>query len=416
MLRWFKRLLLWGVAAGVLAAIVYGFMPRPVSADLEHVARGALQVTVSEDGKTRIKDRYTIASPMTGQLLRVELEPGDDVVALKTVVAQLEPDLPSNLDARTLAQAEAKFRMSELTLQKATLTEQTAQKAMLNAQSQLARQQKLKETKSATDEAVEIAELEDARRREEYNAAKLAVDIARFEMEWSRMALWQVKPRVPDESAKQSSPSDPPPPNQSQYEIFAPISGKVLRKFKESASPITAGTAILEVGDPQRLEMEIDVLSSDAVQIPPQAKVIVNEWGGDEPLHGIVRLVEPAAFTKISALGVEEQRVFVIVDLIDPPAKRATLGDGYRIEAQIILWESDNVLKVPTSALFRKGNEWAVFKVVEGKAHLQRVEIGHRNGLEAEVLKGLGDQEIVIVHPSDKIADGVDVAVRTESK
>lgn len=416
MLRWFKRLFLWGVAAAVVAAIVYGFLPKPVSADLEHVGRGALQISVNEDGKTRIKDRYTVASPMTGQLLRVELEPGDTVVAFKTVIAQLEPELPNNLDVRTLAQAEAKFRMSELTLQKATLAEQTTQKAMFNAQNQLARQKKLKETHAATDEAIEVAELEDARRREEYNAAKLAVDIARFEMEWSKLAMWQARPKSATEAPAAASPGEQPPVEQRTYEILAPISGKVLRKFKESATPITAGTAILEVGDPQRLEMEIDVLSSDAVQIPQQAKVIVNEWGGEEPLHGIVRLVEPAAFTKISALGVEEQRVYVIVDLIDPPEKRKTLGDGYRIEAQIILWESDNVLKVPTSALFRKGSEWAVFKVVDGKARVHQVEIGHRNGLEAEVVKGLVERDVVIVHPSDRVAEGVDIAVRTESK
>ncbi|MDB5336051.1 MAG: yknX 2, partial [Planctomycetaceae bacterium] len=380
-------------------------------ADLEHISKGELRVTVNEDGKTRIKDRYLVSSPLSGQLLRVELEPGDSVTAMKTVVAQLQPDAPNNLDARTLAQAEAKFKMSELTLQKASLTEQTAQKAMLNAEKHLARTQKLRSIKSATEEELENAELDDSRRREEYNASKLAVDIARFEMEWARLAMWQVKPPTGKEDSAQANPDA-----KQNYEIFAPISGKVLRKLKESATPITAGTAIVEVGDPQRLEMEIDVLSSDAVQIPPQAKVIVKEWGGEQPLHGIVRVVEPAAFTKVSALGVEEQRVYVIVDLIDPPEKRATLGDAYRIEAEIILWENDNVLKVPTSALFRKGSQWSVFKVVDGRARQQSVEIGHRNGLEAEVLKGLSDQDTVIVHPSDRIADGVQVSVRTETK
>lgn len=415
MIRWIKRIMLFSVAAGVLAAIVYGFMPKPVAADLEHVAKGALRVTVNEDGKTRIKDRYTVSSPMTGRLLRVELDPGDSVTAFQTVVAQLEPDLPNELDVRTLAQAEAKFRMSELTLQKANLTEQTSQKAMLNAQNHLARLKKLQQTRAALEQEVEDAELDDARRREEYSAAKLAVDIARFEMEWSKLAMWQAKPDAPN-GTPSTTPGEEVPMKPRTYEILAPISGKVLRKFKESASPITAGTSILEVGDPQRLEMEIDVLSSDAVQIPPHAKVIVNEWGGDKPLHGIVRLVEPAAFTKVSALGVEEQRVYIIVDLVDPPEQRPTLGDAYRIEAQIILWESDSVLKVPTSALFRKGEDWAVFTVANGKAHLQKVEIGHRNGLEAEVVKGLSEHEIVIVHPSDRVAEGVEVTVRTEAK
>ncbi len=411
MLRWMKRVSLWGVAAAVVAGIGYGLLPKPVPADLEHISRGELRMTVNEDGKTRIKDRYLVSSPLSGQLLRVELEPGDSVIAMKTVVAQLQPDVPTNLDARTLAQAEAKFKMSDLTLQKASLTEQTAQKAMINAEKHLARIQKLRNNKAATEEDLEAAELEDSRRREEYNASKLAVDIARFEMEWSRLAMWQVQP------PKGKSDTSPGNPEAGQnYEIFAPISGKVLRKLKESATPITAGTAIVEVGDPQRLEMEIDVLSSDAVQIPPQAKVIVKEWGGEQPLHGIVRVVEPAAFTKISALGVEEQRVYVIVDLIDPPEKRSTLGDAYRVEAEIILWENDNVLKIPTSALFRKGSQWATFKVVDGRARQQPVEIGHRNGLEAEVLKGLSEQDTVIVHPSDRIADGVQVSVRTETK
>lgn len=411
MLRWMKRVSLWGVAAAVVAGIGYGLLPKPVPADLEHVSRGELRVTVNEDGKTRIKDRYLVSSPLSGMLLRVELEPGDNVTAMKTVIAQLQPDLPGNLDARTLAQAEAKYKMSELTLQKASLTEQTAQKAMINAEKHLVRIQKLRSNNAATAEDLEAAELDDSRRREEYNASKLAVDIARFEMEWSRLAMWQVQPP----KGKPDSSSANPEAGQN-YEIFAPISGKVLRKLKESATPITAGTSIVEVGDPQRLELEIDVLSSDAVQIPPQAKVIVKEWGGEQPLHGIVRVVEPAAFTKISALGVEEQRVYVIVDLIDPPEKRATLGDAYRIEAEIILWENDNVLKVPTSALFRKGSQWATFKVVDGRARQQPVEIGHRNGLEAEVLKGLSEQDTVIVHPSDRIADGVQVSVRTETK
>ena len=411
MLRWIKRFSLWGVAAIVVAGIGYGLLPQPVPADLEQIDRGTLRVTVSEDGKTRIKDRYLVSAPLSGQLLRVELEPGEDVTAMKTVVAQLQPDLPNNLDARTLAQADAKLKMSELALRKASLTEQTAQKAMLNAQSHLARIQKLKQSKAATDEELENAELDDSRRREEYNASKLAVDIARFEMEWARLAMWQVQPPTAIVDSTQAHSE-----TKQNYEIFAPISGKVLRKLKESATPITAGTAIVEVGDPQRLEMEIDVLSSDAVQIPPQAKVIVNAWGGDDPLHGIVRVVEPAAFTKISALGVEEQRVYVIVDLIDPPEKRATLGDSYRVEAEIILWEKENVLKVPTSALFRKGGHWAVFKVEAGRARQQTVEIGHRNGLEAEILTGLNDRDTVIVHPSDRIADGVQVSVRTETK
>lgn len=412
MLRWIKRFALWGVGLLVVSAIVYGFLPKPVPADLARVVKGTLQVSVSEDGKTRIKDKYTVASPLSGQLLRVDLEPGDSVEKLKTIVAHLEPDLPVTLDARTRAQAEAKVRVSDLALQRATLTEDTVQKAMLNASKTLARVKKLRESRAATEEALEIAELDDARRREEYNAAKLAVDIARFELDWARMALWESKPQAESPTDAGTSAAS----EKRSFPIQAPISGKVLRRFKESATPITAGTPILEIGDPQRLELEIDVLSSDAVQIPPQAKVIVNAWGGPNPLNGIVRLVEPAAFTKISALGVEEQRVFVIVDLVDPPEKRPTLGDGYRIEAQIILWETESTIKVPTSALFRKGDAWAVYQLVDGRSRLRIVEIGHRNGLEAEVLKGLAVDDVVVIHPSDLITDGAMITQRTMAR
>jgi HlyD family secretion protein len=416
-LRWIKRLAGWGVALGVIGAIIYGFLPKPVGADLDRVVRGGLQVTVNEDGKTRVKQRYMVASPLAGQLLRVELEPGDRVEALKTLVARLEPDLPLVLDARVQAQSQAKVRMSELTLQKAALAEQTAQKAMLNAQAHLARTQRLKEKNASAQELLELAELEDLQRKEEYAASKLAVDIARFELEWARFALLEVQPKVDEPSADGGTPSTEKKPagERRTFDIFAPISGRVLRRFKESATPITPGTAIVEVGDPKRLELEIDVLSSDAVQIPPQAKVIIQAWGGETSLNGVVRLVEPAAFTKVSALGVEEQRVYVIVDLIDPFEKRETLGDGYRIEAQIILWEGKDILKVPTSSLFRKGPDWAVFKVVGGKSRLQLVEIGHRNGLEAEVLKGLNENDVVVIHPSDMIKEGGDIIVRTQS-
>lgn len=416
-LRWMKRLSGWCVALGVVGAIVYGFLPKPIAADLDRVVRGPLQVTVSEDGKTRVKHRYSIASPLGGQLLRVELEPGDRVEAMKTLVARLEPDLPLVLDARVVAQAEAKVRMAELTLQKAALTEQTAQKAMLNAEAHLGRTRRLKEKQASAQEILEDAELDDIRRKEEYAASKLAVDIARFELEWAKFALLEVQPQAEDQTTVGNvAPGEKKTASEKRtFNIYAPISGRVLRRFKESATPITPGTAIIEVGDPKRLELEIDVLSSDAVQIPAQAKVIIQAWGGEEPLHGIVRLVEPAAFTKVSALGVEEQRVYVIVDLVDPFEKRETLGDGYRVEAQIILWEGRDILKVPTSALFRKGADWAVFTVADGKAHLKKVEIGHRNGLEGEVLSGLQENDIVVIHPSDMIKEGAAITVRTQN-
>ena len=197
-----------------------------------------------------------------------------------------------------------------------------------------------------------------------------------------------------------------------RFEIPAPIDGRVLRVFQESAAVVLPGTPLLEVGDPNDLELEIDVLSSDAVQIETNDQVVIEHWGGEKPLHGSVRLVEPSANTKISALGVEEQRVNVIIDLLDEVDERRSLGDGFRVEVRIVVWEREDVLRVPASALFREGDDWLVFVARDGKAVRQPLQLGRRNGLEGEVLQGLEAADLVIVHPSDTVADGVDIVPR----
>jgi HlyD family secretion protein len=237
--------------------------------------------------------------------------------------------------------------------------------------------------------------------REEERSAQFAVQVAEYEVEQARAALLQVQPPPPGSSARVT-----------RFEVRSPIDGRVLHVFQESEAVVPAGTRLLELGEPADLEVEIDVLSRDAVRIAPSAKVLLEHWGGDAPLVARVRLIEPAAFLKVSALGIEEQRVYVIADLVDPPAKRARLGDAYRVEARIVLWESDDVLKVPAGALFRRGDGWAVFAVVDGRAELRPVQVGHNNGLEAEVLGGLAEGAAVVLHPSDRIQDGVAVAPR----
>lgn len=404
MLRWIKRLLMGAVAVAVAGVIVYGFLPQPVPADVETIGRGALQVSVSEDGKTRIKDRYVISAPISGQLLRIELEPGDEITARQTVVAQLEPEPPAVLDDRTRAQAVAKENASRIHLDKVSLVEETVKKALTNAEVQLSRVKNLKESNATSQESVEVAELEFARRKEEFSAARLAVEIAKFELEWAKMALLEASQFNDPRSLGE----------QRTFAIQSPISGRVLKRYQESAAVIRSGASILEVGDPTRLEIEVDVLSTDAVKIPQQANVVIEHWGGGKPLQGVVRRVEPQAFTKISALGVEEQRVWVIIDLLDPPEERPSLGDGYRIEARIILWDNADVLKVPTSALFRRGTDWAVFRVVENRAVLTTIKLGQRNGLEAQVLEGLSAGDRVVIHPSDRVAEGMQLVPRTE--
>jgi len=393
---WFRRLLLILFGLALAAALVYAFLPKPVGVDLATVSRGPLVVTVDEDGKTRLKDRYVVAAPLAGRLQRIELKAGDSVEAGKTLIAAIEPTDPALLDPRARAEAEARVRAAEAKLKQAGPELERALTAMRFAESKLARIRQLQQSSATTKEEVEERELLFRSTSEEFKSKKFAEDIARFELELAQAALVRTRPDGVD----------------GHFEIHAPISGRVLRVYQESATVVTPGTQLLELGDSQQLEVEIDVLSSDAVQIRPGAKVYLEQWGGENPLVASVRLVEPSAFTKISALGVEEQRVNVIADFADPVDSRATLGDGYRVEARIVVWENDDVLRVPTSALFREGEDWSVF-VVENERAVQRgVKLGRRNNLEAEVLDGLRDGQKVVMYPSDKIEDGVAVTER----
>lgn len=399
MKRWLKRIFSILIGAGLLAALAYSFRPQPVGVDVQTVERGLLQVTVDEDGKTRIQEPYTVSAPLAGNLLRIELDPGDQVYAGKTLLAVIEPSDPALLDAREIAQSEARVRAAEAKLRQAEPEREQARAALDYAESELGRAGQLFERKALSKDEYEEKSMLARMRTEEYRSARLSEEISRYELEVAKAALLRTKPG--EMSAAEL-----------RFELRSPISGSVFRVLKKSACVVSAGAALLEVGDTTDLEMEIDVLSSDGVKIHPGDKVIIEQWGGEQPLTGRVRLVEPSAFTKISALGVEEQRVNVIADFIDPPDRRPTLGDAFRIEARIVIWEESNVLKVPTSALFRNGQGWMVFAVKEGRAQLREVEVGHRNGLEAEILKGLDEGEQVIVHPGDKVKDGVRIFER----
>lgn len=393
------RSLIYAVLIALAGALLlYAFLPPAVEVDVARVTRGKLEVTVREDGKTRIKERYMVSTPLAGELLRVTLEAGDKIEAGKTLLAVIEPGDPSLLDARTRAESEARVKASEAKLLHAQAQLERAQASYEFARTQHSRVEKLLSSKAVSQEAFDAAVHELNTTREDVHAGEFAVKIAEFELQQAKAALIRT--------------SGTGQPGDNRFEIVSPISGEVLRVIQESAAMLPPGTQLMELGDRSNLEVEVDVLSSDAVQITPGAKMYLEHWGSKTPLLARVSLIEPQAFLKISALGVEEQRVNVIGDFVDPPESRRRLGDAYRVEARIVIWEGDSVLKVNAGACFRYEDGWAVYRIINDRAKLTRVEVGHTNGLEAEILNGLSEHDQAVGYPSDQILDGTRIVVR----
>jgi HlyD family secretion protein len=403
--RWIKRILTIGFVLAFGAAVVYSFVPKPVAVDLARIETGKLQVCVEEDGKTRLRDRYVVSSPLAGRLRRIKLRAGDVVPAGQTL-AVVEPSDPVLLDPRALAQAEAHVKACRAALDKAGAQLKSAEHSLDLAEAEYVRSEQLRAKNALSKSDLETKLMQKRTKDEELRTARFAEDFARFELEQAEAALLRTRPRA-SESDENGHFEIPSPSLSRSGMVF-----HVLRVLQESETIITPGTQLLELGDLSDLEVEIDVLSSDAVRIRPGARVLLEQWGGDGPLEARVRLVEPSGRTKISALGVEEQRVNVIADFPEREKVPAALGDGFRVEAKIVIWEKEEVLKVPTSAIFRHGEGWAVFRIEEGRAALRPVTLGHKGGLAAEVMAGLAAGDTVIVHPSDKIADGVQVVKR----
>ncbi|HQX53807.1 MAG TPA: HlyD family efflux transporter periplasmic adaptor subunit [Planctomycetaceae bacterium] len=406
-MTWLRRIFLFLVIGGVIAALAMAMMPKPVLVDIAIIERGPLVVTISDDGRTRIRERYVVSAPLGGRLVRISLDPGDQVIAKETLLTTIEPTDPALLDPRAAAQAAALVKAAEARVSLANPRLESAREAMNLQETEFGRLQKLAEKKAAATQELDKQEVAFHQAENDYSAAKFEVEIAEFELEQAKAAMLRTSSTdtttTPDSATETAEWSFP---------IKSPVSGRVLRVFQESATIVSAGDRILELGDPTDLEVEVDVLSTDAVRIPAGARVMLKEWGGDQPLDARVRLVEPAAFTKISALGIEEQRVNVIIDFIDPPESRPLLGDAFRVEADIVRWESDDVLTVPTGALFREADQWAVFVIFEDKATLRQVELGHRNDDDAEILSGLEQGDSVILYPGDRVAAGTIVQQR----
>lgn len=396
-----KRLLLWGgPTVVVLVLLVLALRPKPVPADLASVETGPLLVTVDEEGETRVRDRFVISAPVPGRLLRIALEPGDEVVAGETVLATFQPSTPAPLDVRSRAEAEARVRAAEASLGSARANDERADAELRHSEAVYERYRKLAEEQIVSSERLEEAEFQVQTKRESQRASEFAVRNAEHELAAARAALMEAYSSEPGRRR-----GDP-------IVLYSPVDGVVLKRIRWSEAVVPVGEALLEVGDSSDIEIVSDLLSTDAVKVQPGQRVLIEQWGGELPLEGVVRRVEPYGFTKFSALGVEEQRVNVVVDFTGDPAARRSLGDGYRVEVRVVVWENDEVVKAPTSSLFRQGDAWYVWAVAEGRATLREVEIGARNGLEAQVLTGLTDGDRVIVHPSDLIVDGVAVERR----
>jgi HlyD family secretion protein len=396
-----KSRIAWILAGVLLAAtILWAFVPRPVEVDLATVKRGPLQVTVDHEGKTRIKERYVVSAPLGGWMQRIPWKAGDAVEAGKTLLAVIEPSDPSLLDARTIAQAEARVKAAAAAQAQSVPNLDRARAAESLAKADLERARTLLAQGALSQQEFDVAQERERAAVESVKAAQYAAQIAEFELEQAKAALLRVRPAA--------APAAEP----GSFDIVSPVSGRVLRVLQESATAVGPGQPLLEVGDPANLEIVVDVLSSDAVRVGSGAKMLLEHWGGARPLVARVRRVEPAGFLKVSALGVEEQRVNVIGDFVDPPDQWSTLGDAFRVEARIITWEGQDILQVPSSALFRVDDGWAVFRLANGRARLCPVKVDHSNGLESEVLAGLDAGDRVIVHPGDKVSDGVRVTAR----
>jgi HlyD family secretion protein len=394
-----RKLVTWTGILVLVGLIGYGLMPKPIEVELGKVVRGPLTVHVVEEGKTRIRNRYVVSAPIAGQMRRVKLKAGDEVIAGKTVITTIEPVMASLLDPRTRVQAEARIKTTEAARAQAAQSLEIAKTAEKFAITNWERVQKLKASGSISETDRDNAEREYEMKQREVRAGEFALKVAEFELEQAKAALLQLS--VPDSEKTM------------EYPVLASVSGRVLKVMQESAMVVTPGTAILEVGDPSDIEIEAEILSRDAVAIQKGAKVLVEQWGDDEPLEAIVRLVEPAAFTKVSALGVEEQRVYVLSDLKNPPEKAKALGDRYRVEVRVAVWHKDDVMLVPAGALFREGVDWKTFVYEGGKAKKVTIEAGRSDGRMTEVVKGLELGTQVLLHPPDTVKDGVAVTERT---
>lgn len=382
-----KRLSYLIAAAVIVALLAFAFRPQPLLVEVAVAARGPLQVTVEEDGELRAHDRYIVAAPVAGRLLRVDLREGDRVKAGQ-VLARLAP-LP--LSRREREEQQARVAAAEAALREAGQGARRARANLAQAERERLRTEQLVQQRFVSPQALEQASTAAQTAAAEARAADYREAAARADLRAARAALLSAEAGT-----------------RALVDLPAPVDGAVLRVAETSERVLGAGAPVLTIGDPSRYEAVVDVLSTDAVKVRPGMPVELVNWGGGEVLRGRVRTVEPGAFTKVSALGVEEQRVNIVADLVDPPGP---LGDAYRVDVRIILWQDDDVLKLPSSCLFREGEGWAVFVLEGDRVKRRPLRIGRRGGAEVQVLEGLQAGERVVRHPGNALEDGARVRV-----
>lgn len=396
MVRMRARWLFWIAGVAIAAAVVWSFVPKPIGVDVAPVTRGPLVVSIDEDGRTRVRDRYTVSAPVSGYLSRIALRPGAPIKQGEAV-ARIFPAVSAPLDERTRSQLQSRVSAAADSVRQARMRVNSARAAHEQARRELDRQLRLERDRVVSAQEVDVVRTRERVAEADLRGAAAGLGVAEHEVQAARAALLavdaeQITGRVTD--------------------VRAPQGGAVLRVFEESARAIQAGAPLVEIGAPAALEIVADLLTTDAVQVQPGARVLIDRWGGEGELHGCVRLVEPSSFTKISALGVEEQRVNVVIDLTDSPQTWQRLGDGFGVEVRIVTWADESALKVPVSALFRRGDDWCVYKIVASRAIEQCIRSVHRNDRDAAVDAGLSDGDRVIVHPGERIRTGTRVVVR----
>ena len=401
--KWIKRTLAVAILAVVVGVTVYALMPAPVAVDLAVVDRGPLAVTIDEEGVTRITDVYRVSAPIAGTLERAPVRVGEPVERDVTVVAAVRPVAPAFLDVRTRREIQAHIAAAGAAVGLAEAQVRGAESAERLAESNLDRAQRLADAGTISSRALD--------------EAITALDTAKAELEQARANHTLRLSELVSAEAQLIEPDQAivGPDEACCLTVRAPAGGVVLQLLTESEQVVAAGMPLLEIGDPRQMEVVVHLLSSDAVSIAPGAEAALTDWGGEGALAARVRQIDPAAYTKVSALGIEEQRVDATLDLIDPYERWQGLGHDFRVMVHITTWQSDDTVRVPIGALFRRGADWHVFKVADGKATLTRVEIGHRTNATAEVLDGLAPGDVVVLHPSDRVGDGVSVAAREDA-
>jgi HlyD family secretion protein len=401
-MKLYRRLVLIGIAVLIAGAIVYAYLPRPVDVTVTTVSRGYMAVSVEEEGRTRVRERYIVTAPVAAYAPRITWNVGDGVQAGQ-VLTQLEPLPPGVLDVRSRAEAQARADQARAALRAAQTNADAAIASADYAARELKRITSLKSSGVVSQAMLDQAEAEARRTSAMQASAKSAIEVARYDLTAAETAL---RYTVNARSA-----------GGERVDVTSPVDGVILAVQHEDEGVVASGQPLLTVGDPHSLEVAVDVLSSDAVRIRAGSRVLFTRWGGDQALEGRVRTVEPVAFTKISALGVEEQRVWIIVDFVSPEKEWIRLGAGYRLDARFLIWESKDALRVPSSALFRSGDNWQVIAVRDGRLALQDVRIGERGDLYAQVLSGLSAGDQVVTYPDDTLQAGERaeiVAVRSE--